>query len=414
MFLSYTNRKSFLEVRIIKYNFDEIIDRNNTNSLNVDGFRKYMFPQNEDAIFPYKDDELIRMWVADMEFATPPDVINAIKHRLDKRILGYTQVFDPNYYDIFLSWTKRHYDWDFPKHTMVTSQGIIPALYELVAYICQPDEKVMIVTPSYAYFKHAVDYNKNELVTSYLSVKDGYYTLDFEDIDKKMRDEKVTLCIFCNPHNPTGRVWTQDELQKFGDICISNDVWVISDEVHCDLLRYGKIHTPLSKVFPDYNKIITCMAPSKTFNLAGLMLANIIIPNDQLMEKWQARHYAFENPLSIAGAKAAYQHGEKWLSELKTYLDINFDYLANHLATHLPKTVFRISEATYLAWIDISQYVSDKQDISLFFAQNAGVLLEGSNLFVNNANGYIRLNLACPKAILQQGLTRITKALLRD
>lgn len=395
----------------MSYNFDEIIDRKGTNAMNTDGFREYIFQAPDTMSFPYADDEFIRMWVADMEFATPPEIIEAMKERLERRIFGYSKVFDPNYYLSFVSWTQQHYGWSFAKQHLLTSPGIIPALYELVEYICKPDEKILIVTPSYAFFKHAADYNGMELVCSPLVNDKGYYTMDFADIAKKARDEKVTLCIFCNPHNPSGRVWTEEELTEFGRICLENNLWIISDEIHCDLLRSGQTHIPLAKLFPDTDRIITCMAPSKTFNMAGLMFSNIIIPNEALREIWKARHYSFENPLSIAAAQAAYQQGEPWLKELKTYLDDNFAFVQAYLQEHLPKAVFRIPEATYLAWVDISHYLPEAENLSLFFANEAGVLLEGGNMFVANGDGYIRLNVACPRAVLAEGVKRICQVL---
>ncbi|HMM23160.1 MAG TPA: PatB family C-S lyase [Selenomonadales bacterium] len=395
----------------MRYNFDEIIDRKGTNAMNTDGFREYIFQASDDMVFPYADDEFIRMWVADMEFATPPEIIQAVKDRLDKRIFGYTKVFDPDYYRTFAAWAERHYCWTFEKEHLVTSPGIIPALYELVEYICKPDEKVLIVTPSYAFFKHAVDYNHLELVNSDLINQQGYYTMDFDDLAAKAKDEKVSLCIFCNPHNPSGRVWTPEELKKFGEICLKNNLWIISDEIHCDLLRNGKVHTPLAKLFPQTDRIITCMAPSKTFNMAGLMFSNIIIPNKELRAVWKARHYSFENPLSIAAAQAAYRHGDDWLKELKNYLDGNFAFTKQYLESHLPKAVFRIPEATYLAWVNITAYLPSEENLSLYFANNAGVLLEGGNMFVANSDGYIRLNLACPRSVLEEGLKRICNML---
>jgi cysteine-S-conjugate beta-lyase len=394
----------------VRYNFDEIIDRKGTNALNTDGFKDYIF-KSSDMVFPYADDEFIRMWVADMEFATPPEVIQAVKDRLDKRIFGYTKIFDPNYYLTVTNWTQRQYNWTFEKEHLVTSPGIIPALYELVEYICKPDEKVLIVTPSYAYFKLAADYNHIELVCSNLVNQQGYYTIDWDDLEEKVKDEKVSLCIFCNPHNPTGRVWTTEELERFGNVCLENDVWIISDEIHCDLLRSGQVHTPLAKLFPNTDRIITCMAASKTFNMAGMMFSNIIIPNKEIRATWQARHYSMENPLSIAATQAAYEHGDEWLKQLKDYLDNNFALVKQYLDQHLPKSVFRIPEATYLAWVDISAYLLEEKNLPLYFANNAGVLLEGGDMFVANSDGYIRLNVACPRSILEEGLKRIAEAL---
>ena len=397
----------------MQYDFDEVIERRGTNSLNTDGFRQYIF-HDENIRLPFADDEYVRMWVADMEFATPDVIIEAMRDRLDKRIFGYSKIFDPQYYEAFVGWTRRHYGWSFAKEHLVTSPGIIPALYELTGFICEPDEKVLISTPSYAYFKHAVDFNGRELVCSDLKNNDGHYFMDFEDLRKKAADKKTSLFIFCNPHNPTGRVWTEEELRTLGNICIENNLWIISDDIHCDLLRNGKKHLPLAKLFPDYDRIVTCMAPSKTFNLAGLMISNIVIPNKKLMETWKARHYDFDNPLSIAAAQAAYIHGDEWLSQLKTYLDENFEFTARYLGERLPKAVFRISEATYLAWVDINPYLPKEKDLflPLFFAEKAGVLLEGGNMFVANSDGFIRLNLACPRKTLETGLKRICDTLV--
>ena len=392
------------------YNFDEIIDRRNTNALNTDGFRSYIFHADDSMVFPYKDEEFIRMWVADMEFATPQVIIDAIKERLDKRIFGYTRVFSNDYYNAFVNWCKRRYGWSFEKEDLVMSNGIIPALYELVDYITEPDEKVLFLTPSYAYFKYAADFNNREAVCSDLINDEGYYEIDFEDFERKAADEKTTLFILCNPHNPSGRVWSEEELKRLGDICVKNDLWVISDEIHCDLLRVGKKHIPFAKLIPDYDKVVTCMAPSKTFNMAGLMISNVIIPNKELREIWKSRHYNFDNPLSVAGAQAAYEKGEPWLEELKVYLDKNFEFTREYLKENLPKANFRISEATYLAWVDLSAYFNKDEDLPMFFANEAGVLLEGGNMFVQNSDGFIRLNLACPKSTVAEGLKRICDA----
>ncbi|MDR3230296.1 MAG: PatB family C-S lyase [Synergistaceae bacterium] len=398
----------------MQYDFDEVIDRSGTNAMNVEGFRQYIF--HDEAIeFPCKDDELTRMWVADMEFAVPDVITDALRKRLDRRIFGYTKIFDPEYCNAFASWTQRHYDWRFDREKLVTSPGIIPALFELVGHICKRDEKVLIMTPSYAYFKHAADFNRRKLVCSDLRNDDGHYTMDFDDLRKKAADEKTVLCVFCSPHNPTGRVWTEEELKTFGHICIENNLWIISDEIHCDLLRVGKRHIPLAKLFPDYSRLVTCMAPSKTFNLAGFMLSNIIISDEGLRATWKARHYDFENPLSIAAAQAAYTHGDEWLEQLKIYLDGNFARTRSYLKEHLPEARFRTAEATYLAWVDVGAYLKDRRNVFLprLFAEKAGVLLEGGNMFVSNSEGCIRLNLACPRAMLETGLERIC-AFLRD
>ena len=395
----------------MKYNFDKIIDRRNTNSMSMSGYRSYLFGNSDQFDSDYSDEELIRMWVADMEFSSPPAVLEAVKKRVDHGIFGYSQIFDPNYKKAFIDWSKRHYDWEFNHDHLVTAQGVIPALFALVKYICTPDEKVLIMTPSYAFFKIATEGNGRELVTSDLRSKDGVYSVDLEDFRKKAEDDKVRLMILCNPHNPTGRIWTDDELKKFAEICFENNVMIISDEIHCDLLRTGKSFTPLSRLFPDSDQIITCMAPSKTFNMAGFMIANIIIPNNTLRNQWQTEQLPINNPLSIAAAQAAYSDGFEWLAELRLYLDANFEFLKRFLAEYLPKAFFNIPDATYLAWVNVGAYFSDDENLTLFFANKAGVLLEGDNMFVANGTGYVCLNLACPRSQLEQGLQRIVKAI---
>ena len=236
------------------------------------------------------------------------------------------------------------------------SNGIIPALYELVNYICKPDEKVLFLTPSYAYFKYAADFNERGYMCSDLKSEDGRYHIDFDDLAGKAADEKTALFILCNPHNPSGRVWSENELRRMAEIIENNHMWVISDEIHCDLLRRNQKHIPLGKVMPDYGRLITCMAPSKTFNLAGMMISNIIIRDEELRKIWLSRHYNFDNPLSIAAAQSAYEKGEPWLEELQLYLDENFRFVGEYLAEHLPRAKYRISEATYLAWVDLSGY----------------------------------------------------------
>ena len=392
------------------YHFDEIIDRSNTNAMNTDGFRGYIFHADETMTYPYKDEEFIRMWVADMEFATPDVVIEGIRERLDKRIFGYTKLSSPGYYQAFSDWCRTRYGWEFPREEMVMGCGIVPALYELVEYICAPEEKVLFLTPSYAYFKYAAEFHGRGTVCSDLINEDGYYTIDFEDLERKAADEKTTLCIFCNPHNPTGRVWKQEELERFAEIMRKHHLWVISDEIHCDLLRCGKTHIPLGKVLADYEKLVTCMAPSKTFNMAGLMISQIIIRSPALRRTWKRCHHDSDNPLSLAGAQAAYEKGGPWLEELRVYLDDNFALTRDYLAEHLPRAKFRISEATYLAWVDLGAYFAPEENLPLFFAYEAGVLLEGGNMFVQHSDGFIRLNLACPRSVLAEGLKRICEA----
>ncbi len=398
----------------MKYNFDEIIDRRGTNALNTDGFRSYIFNAGPEKKFPYKDEEFIRMWVADMEFATPPEICQAIKDRVDRRIFGYTQVFEDDYYRAFSNWCKKNYHWSFLEEELVFSPGIIPALYQLGEILLEEDEKMLINTPAYGFFGHTAAYNDIGLVCSQLKNDNGYFTIDFEDLEKKAADPKMKLLLWCSPHNPSGRIWTEEELKRVAEIVEKNDLWIISDEIHCDLTRKDQQHIPMGKIMPDYKKLVTCMSGSKTFNIAGLMLSNIIIRDPDLRDRFTQRdkNVGFINPLSLAAHKAAYEKCGDWKEELNDYLDKNFQLVKEYMDEHFPKANFKIPQATYLAWIDLNKYLGDVEDLPLFFANQAGVLLEGGDeLFVANARGFIRLNLAMPRSIIEEGLKRIGQAI---
>lgn len=371
------------------------------------GYRNYLFSESDAFDSDYADEDLIPMWIADMEFQCPPPVIEAIKKRADHGIFGYSQVFGEEFRNTFLRWSEKRYNWSFNPDHMVFSAGVIPALFNLTKYCCAPDEKVLIFTPSYAFFKLAADRSGNTLVTSDLIDVNGRYEIDFEDFESKAQDPKTSLCIFCNPHNPTGRVWSEDELRRVGNIALANGLRIITDEIHCDLLRIGQTFTPLAKVFPETKRIITCMAASKTFNMAGFMMAQTIIPEDHLRNSWLKKELPLSNPLSIVAVQAAYAEGADWLDALRVYLDANFEFLAQYLKVNLPKAQFRIAEATYLAWVNLEAYFPNEENLTMFFANKAGVLLEGGTMFVSNSDGYVRLNLACPRIQLEQCLHRM-------
>ena len=400
------------------YNFDEIIDRRNTNSENVEGWRPYIFHCGPERVFPYKDEEFIRMWVADMEFAVAPEILQAITDRVDRRILGYTLVYDKGYYEALRAWCESRYGWSFPKEQLTFSPGVIPALYQLTEDLVKPlNGKVLTMTPAYGFFLHACEYNGVELVTSPLREEGGRFSVDWEDLEAKAADPDVKLLMLCNPHNPTGRIWTEDELRHMAAIIEKHRLWVVSDEIHCDLIRCGRRHIPMARVMEDYPKLITCMAPSKTFNLAGLAFSNIIIRDAALRARFKERDKLFGavNPMSLTAAKAAYELGGAWHEALKEYLDGNFAFVKEFLTRELPEAVMYIPEATYLAWVDLSKCLPETTDLPDFFANRAGVLLEGGNgLFVGNAAGYVRLNLAMPRSIIETGLTRMVEAIRKE
>jgi len=398
------------------YDFDEIIDRKHTNALNTDGFRGYIFGDTEGKMkFPFKDDEFVRMWVADMEFAMCPDVIQAIKDRADKRIIGYSQVFEPDFYEAYNAWNRKMYGWTYPKEEICFSLGIIPALYMLVDLLLGDHDYAIINTPAYGYFQHPIDERHKHAIHNKLKYDaQGNWTIDFDALEKDASNPFAKLLIWCNPQNPTGRVWTEEELRKVAAIVEKHNLWIISDEIHCDLLRQGVKHIPMAKIMPEYKKLITCTSVSKAFNMAGMMFAEIIIRDEELRKLYisETNTYAMNlNPLSIAAHTAAYAKGHDWLDQLKTYLDGNFKLVKETFARELPDITFQIPQATYLAWVNMNPYLGDVEDIPDFMANKAGVLLEGGDaLFVDNAKGYIRLNLAMPRVIVDKGLQRIVKA----
>ena len=401
----------------MRYDFDEIIDRRNTNSENVEGFRSYMFSDEPDIELPVPDDELIRMWVADMEFAVAPEICESLQERIGKRIFGYTSVFDSRYYDAFSGWCRKRYGWDFPKEELVFSPGVIPALYELVELLTEPDEKVLFMAPSYGFFKHACRYSGRQFVCSDLINDGGHFRVDPDDLAAKAADPAIKLLIWCNPHNPTGRVWTESEAREVAGIIEKNGLWVISDEIHCDLTRKGQQHIPMGKIMPDYSRLVTCMAASKTFNLAGMLFSNIIIRDAGLRRRFVRANKLGEsvNPLSLAAYQAAYEKGGEWLDQLQDYLDANFEFAVEYIRENIPGAVCEASQATYLLWVDMNGCGIDTSDLSKFFAKSAGVLVEsGNRLFVGNAAGFVRVNLAMPRALVAEGLERMAAAVREE
>ncbi|CAG9297187.1 MalY/PatB family protein [Celerinatantimonas diazotrophica] len=401
----------------MQYDFDEMIDRENTNSVSVDGWRARIFKRHQHEHFPFDDIGYIRMWVADMDFATPEVVLDAIRDRLNKRILGYTQVYEQKYYDVLQSWFQRRYGVTIDTSKMVFSPGVVPALKQLVPLIMKDDESILISTPSYTPFKVAGDYNQRRVLYSALVNHNGYYEMDFADLEAKIADPQnhISLFILCNPHNPTGRVWSEEELTRLAQICVKYDIWIIADEIHCDLLRSGLQHHSMANIMPDYQKLILCTAPSKTFNLAGNLVSHIFIRDSSVLARWKNRYADMHSPLSVAAAQAAYEKGEDWLEALKRYLDDNLAFMAEFVQTKLPLAKFTKPEATYLAWVDLTAYqqrLGEAEGWAFFFAKNAGVVLEDGPMFVDNGQGFVRLNIACPRSVLGKALERMAEALI--
>ena len=392
--------------------FDQIIDRRHSDAMAVDGFRDYLFSGQPPVTLPCADDEALSMWVADMAFASVPAAREAMIERIESfPSIGYSAMFEPDFFDAFEAWADVRYGWHPDRRHVVTTNGIVPALYVMAELFLEPGEAAITLTPAYGFFRHAPEGRDRRLVTSALTpTGDGTFRIDLEDFATKVADPSVSMFYLCYPHNPTGTLFSEDELRALVELCTNNDVLIISDEIHCDLLRNGVTHTPLSKLFPGNDRIITAMSASKTFNLAGLGFAFLVIANDDLRERWVAHTLPVHNPVSAAGTTGAFRNGGEWHGQLIDYLDANFAYLSERLTAELPNAVFAIPDATYLAWVDLGAYFPPETNLTRYFAEAEGLLLEGGDMFVADADGYVRLNLAQPKALLADGIDRLVRA----
>jgi len=384
------------------YDFNQIIERIGTNA----GKWEFM-----NVITPHSDQDTLPFWVADMDFPSPQPVIDAMKKRADRLIFGYS-LPDETYYKSVSNWMKRRFDWNLNFSDIFLSHGVLSALKPLVLALTSEGDGVIIQRPVYMPFSDIINQTNRTLVNNALINDDGYYRVDFEDLERKAKNPNNKMMIFCSPHNPVGRVWTEEELKKIANICLENDVILISDEIHFDLLRKGVKHIPIAKLFPDADKIITCTAPSKTFNIAGLHMANIIIRNKEYQQKWSEQvGKVLPSPIAIPAVQAAYDEGEDWLDQLTEYLDDNFKFTEDYFKKNLPKAKFKIPEGTYFVWVDLSDYGYEDKRLDEMMIKEANVLIYGGTIFGPEGSGFQRINIACPRSILEEGLNRICKAM---
>lgn len=389
----------------MKYNFDEIIDRSGTSATKMESLPKGC------------PDDALPLWVADMDFACAEPILKALHERIDKKIFGYTMYDTDECLGAVLNWYKKRYGWEEQKENLFFCGGIVSAYAVLLNLLTKEGEGVVIQRPIYYPFTMKANSNGRQIVDSPLIYADGNYTIDFDDLDKKMAEPNNKVLVFCSPHNPAGRVWTEEEIRKVVDICKKYDKWIICDEIHCDLLRCGMTFHPILKVAPDYaDRIAVCTAPSKTFNLAGMKTSNIVIHNKELQAAWKE---LIGGKLSMNGAGtlgltamiAAYNEGEEWLEQLKEYLDGNFAYIDAFLKEHLPKAHMVPSKGTYLAWIDFNGYVNgDAEKLEEIMQKKAKVALDEGYIFGDAGRGFERINIATPRSVVEDCMDRILKA----
>jgi cysteine-S-conjugate beta-lyase len=400
----------------MKNPFDEKVDRRGTGSL------KWEFMQRgEDALHWdhtdrfFGDDGILPMWVADMDFRCPEPVIQALKARAQKGIFGYTAPCD-EFYRSVTGWMKRRHGWDVSPRWICITPGVVPALNMLVHTYISPGDKVLIQTPVYYPFYEAIKNNGGEIVTNALVRENGRYKMDFEDLEKKVKDPAVKLTILCSPHNPVGRVWTRAELERFGELCIANGVLVVSDEIHGDLIYKRHVFTPFANISPYFAQhSITCTAPSKAFNMAGLQTSCIIIPNDSLRTRFEATIHGngldLPNSFGVVALQAAYDYGEEWLDEALIYLEANLAYLGAYMAENIPQISVIRPEGTYLVWLDCRELGLDKLALKRLMMEEARVYLDEGFIFGPEGEGYERINIACARSVLAEALERIRKAI---
>ena len=384
-------------------NFDEIIDRRNTSCLKYDFAAERGYPAD---ILPF--------WVADMDFRAPAPVIAAIKERADHGIFGYTQVKD-DYFTVLQNWFRTRHDWTVERSDLIITPGVVFAIANAIRAFTKKGESILIQQPVYYPFANMIRQNERVLVDSPLRLIEGHYEIDFEDFEQKVIEHSVKLFILCSPHNPVGRVWTRAELEQLAAVCLRHNIIVVADEIHEEFVRPGFHHIPFASLSEEAAAItVTCTSPSKTFNLAGLQISNIFIRNTQLRRRFKEElgrtGYDEPNTLGLTGAKAAYEHGAEWLTQLLAYIEENHARTKSFLAAHLPKVQIIEPEGTYLLWLDFRAYELSNEALNEKIIREAHLWLDDGPIFGAGGSGFQRINIACPWATLETGLQNLAKA----
>lgn len=383
------------------YNFDEIIPRRHTNSVKWDEAAQ---------------DDIIPLWVADMDFRVLPQITEALRQRVDHGVFGYTHVPD-SYYESVIRWFKdRHGLQGVKQSDIIYTSGVVPAISAIVRGLTLPGDKVLVQTPVYNCFFSSIRNQGCLVEENHLVYKNNTYVVDWDDFERKCADSRVRIFLLCNPHNPAGRVWRKEELQRMGEICQKHDVFVISDEIHCELVMPGNAYTPFASLSDDFLKnSATCVAPTKAFNIAGLQIANIIVKDRTKRERIDRAINIHEvcdvNPFGVIATEAAYtEEGAEWLRQLNTYLFANYRFLCDFFSKHFPSLEVVKLEGTYLVWVDCSSLGKSSTEIVNNLYRH-GVWMNDGVMYGENLRAFIRINIACPRRILEEGLLRMEKAL---
>ena len=384
-------------------NFDEIIDRRNTSCLKHDFAVERGYPAD---ILPF--------WVADMDFRAPAPVIDALKARAEHGIFGYTQVKD-DYFVVLQNWFRTRHDWTVERRDLILTPGVVFAIATAIRAFTKVGDAVLIQQPVYYPFANMIRQNERVIVDNPLRLIEGRYEIDFADFEQKIIEHRVKLFILCSPHNPVGRVWTRAELEQLAAVCLRHNVIVVADEIHEEFVRPGFRHVPFASLSEKAAAItVTCTSPSKSFNLAGLQISNIFIRNAQLRRRFKEElsrtGYDEPNTLGLTGAKAAYEHGVEWLTQLLTYIEENHARTKSFLAAQLPKVQIIEPEGTYLLWLDFRAYGLSDEALNEKIIREAHLWLDDGPIFGAGGSGFQRINIACPWSTLENGLEHLAKA----
>lgn len=378
----------------MKYDFDKTIDRRATNS--------YKWDSAPEGVLP--------MWVADMDFRTAPAIIDALQKRVAHGIFGYTRVPDA-YYDAVTSWFSRRHGWDIDREWIIYTSGVVPAVSAGIKALTVPGDKVIVQTPVYNCFFSSIRNNGCEIVSNPLRRTADTYEMDFDALERCAADPRAKVMLLCNPHNPAGRVWTPDELTRLGNICLRNGVTVVADEIHCELVYQGFKYTPFASLSDAFlHRSVTCLSPSKAFNIAGLQIANIVAFDNDLRSRIDKAININEvcdvNPFGVAATIAAYNEGEEWFNQLVDYLHGNYEAMAEFCRRELPEFPITRLEGTYLVWMDCSSLGMPSDALEHALLDDARLWLNAGTMYGAEGEGYMRWNIACPRSVMLDGLNR--------
>ena len=387
-----------------KYDFDAMVDRHGTSCL------KYDFGMKRKG-----RDDLLPLWVADMDFKLPDEILADLRKRVDHGIFGYTDP-DAEYYAALDRWFSIHHGYHVDPATVTVGCGVVYGLATGVKAFSEPGDAIIIQQPVYYPFREVIEDNGRKFINNQLHYENGKYSIDFEDFEKKIIDNKVKVFILCNPHNPVGRVWKQEELEKLGDICLKHDVVIMDDEIHCDFTYPGHKTTSFMTLDSKYRKnLVVYTSPSKTFNVAGLQPANIIIPDEGLRTKYRkanaAAGYSQGNVMGMTAVKAVYTKGDEWVKELLEYITANMEYVRDFVKNNFPKAHFVEPEGTYLLWIDFSGYGFTDEELEHIMVDEAKLWLDSGKIFGPATAQFERFNIACPRATVQKAFTQLKAAM---